>query len=479
MSQALTIAIQECIYWLRTKLGFTVALLSLILVCVAVFSSLSHQYHERHTRETLQIKAEETFRDQPARHPHRMVHYGHYVFRTPSALAALDPGVDAFTGTVIFLEGHRQNSATFSPSYDGAQAGPFSRLTPAFAYQLLVPLVLIIMGFSAVAREREAATDRQLITSGVSAITIWFGKTLALCLAAALMLLPMVIALIFIDTKLSLKVGFSSLYAVYLLTWVSMISAISTWSRSTSTSLLSLLVIWVTVCVLLPRLIASTANTSIPTNSQIETDMDVIVALRSVGDGHNANDPAFTKLKANLLEQYGVEKVEELPINFRGVVAQTAEAKLTDILNEYAEKRLANQVAQIKAVKTFEFVSPFLILQSASMISAGTDGRTHHRFLREAEAVRFDFVQGLNKAHETQMAYVDDINRSKHKDAEKRTRIDAKNWRVLNDFRFDVDPADQRLARVSTSIAALLAWLLFFVIIGFVGTRRLSRMNHG
>ena len=140
---------------------------------------------------------------------------------------------------------------------------------------------------------------------------------------------------------------------------------------------------------------------------------------------------------------------------------------------------MANQVAQIKAVKTFEFVSPFLILQSASMISAGTDGRTHHRFLREAEAVRFDFVQGLNKAHETQTAYVDDINRSKHKDAEKRTRIDAKNWRVLNDFRFDVDPADQRLARVSTSIAALLAWLLFFVIIGFVGTRRLSRMNYG
>ena len=49
-----------------------------------------------------------------------MVHYGHYVFRTPAPLARFDPGLDAVTGQSIFLEGHRQNTAMFAAS--GASA---------------------------------------------------------------------------------------------------------------------------------------------------------------------------------------------------------------------------------------------------------------------------------------------------------------------------------------------------------------------
>ena len=150
MSTILTVAADEWRFWMRSKLGPSVALLALILVFTSLFATTNQIESERETRESLQVKAEETFRDQPDRHPHRMVHYGHYVFRSPAPLATLDPGVDPYTGTVIFLEGHRQNSATFSQSYDGAQAGPFALLTPALAYQLLIPLVLVVIGFGAV-----------------------------------------------------------------------------------------------------------------------------------------------------------------------------------------------------------------------------------------------------------------------------------------------------------------------------------------
>ena len=93
--------------------------------------------------------------------------------------------------------------------------------------------------------------------------------------------------------------------------------------------------------------------------------MEVIVALRNVGDGHNASDPAFNQLRANLLEQYEVERVEDLPINFRGIVAQAAEAKLTDVLNEFAERRMASQMAQSSFVNTLEILSPFAVLHGA------------------------------------------------------------------------------------------------------------------
>jgi len=478
MTTVLIIALQEWRYWSRTKLAAVIALLALSLIIISVFATFSQVTKEKNTRESLQVKAEETFRDQPARHPHRMVHYGHYVFRTPTALAALDPGVDPFTGTVMYLEGHRQNSATFSPSYDGARAGPFSRLTPALTYQLLVPLVLIVMGFGVISREREAATDRQLVTSGITPVSIWLGKTIALASVALLLLTPLLLAAMLLGSEWQMSINFITLYCLYLIIWVVIITAVSTWSKQTSTSLLILLATWLALCILLPRLVVSAANTAVPTASQIETDMDVIMALRSVGDGHNANDPAFNRLRANLLEEYGVEKVEDLPINFRGVVAQAAEADLTDILNEYAQKRMSEERAQTQWVASYQLVSPLVTLQSASMMAAGTDGKTHHRFLQEAEALRFDFVQGLNKAHEEQMAYVDDINRSSDVNAERRTRVSADNWRVLNDFRFKADSADTRIARLSSSYVTLLIWLMVFALVGFVGARRLPEVDH-
>ena len=477
MSTAFTIAAQEWRYWSRTKLAAAVALLALILTGISVFATSNQISKERSTREALQVKAQETFRDQPARHPHRMVHYGHYVFRAPTALAALDPGVDPFTGTVMFLEGHRQNTATFSPNYDGAQAGPFSRLSPALVYQLLAPLVLIVIGFGVVSREREATTDRQLVTSGISPISIWLGKTLALMSVALLLLLPMAMGVAAFGKSWNIGGGFFSLYLLYLLVWVLIITASSTWSNRSSVSLLLLLSVWLVLCVLLPRVIVSGANTAIANSSQIETDMDVLVALRELGDGHNANDPAFNRLKANLLNKYSVEKVEDLPINFRGAVAQAAEADLSEVLNEYAEKRMAKQLAQTQFVRSFEFISPFITVQSASMIAAGTDGKTHHRFLREAETVRFEFVQGLNKAHVHKLAYDDDINRSRDEKASLRARVSAENWRVLSDFSFNADPADIRLGRVSGSIAILSLWALIFVALGVLGARRLPEVD--
>lgn len=479
MNAAFIIAADEYRYWRRSKLGIAVTGLALILICASIFTTINQVVSERDTRATLQHTAEHTFRSQPARHPHRMVHYGHYVFRPPTALAVLDPGVDPYTGTVMFLEGHRQNSATFSPTYGGAQAGPFARLTPALCYQLFVPLVLIILGFGAVSRERESATDRQLVTSGLSPSLIWLGKTLALLSAAGLLILPLVVGTLLSGGGFAIGFGFSALYALYLIAWVLIISAASTWSPRSSTSLLVLITVWCLLCVLTPRLLATAANAQIPTASQIETDMDVVVALRKVGDGHNASDPAFNRLRANLLEKYGVKRIEDLPINFRGVVAQAAEADLTDIFNEYAEKRMNNQIAQTNYVASFSFLSPFTVVQSASMVTAGTDVRTHHRFLRQAEATRFEFVQGLNKAHANKMAYADDIKRSSDHKAEKRTRISANNWRVLQDFSFKPFSVSDRLKHLTPSLLILLAWILLTACFGYLGARRLPEVNNG
>lgn len=470
------IAREEWRYWSRSRLGLAACAVALLLIVTSLVTTSVRIDAERDAREQLQLKAEETFRDQPARHPHRMVHYGHYVFRTPAPLAKADPGIDAYTGTVTFLEGHKQNSATFSPTYIQPQAGPYATLYPALTYQLLVPLLLIIVGFASISREREAGTDRLVLTMAVHPGTLWLGKSLALGVLALATLLPLAVisAQAWVQGESGLvTVMFWLGYAMYLLCWVFIITAASAWTKRAASSLLMLLACWVTLSILMPRLASSAAEAWAPLTGKVQNDLAIAEELREVGgDGHNANDPAFAKLRAQLLTQYDVDSVDALPINFRGVVAEVAEADLTLVLNRYAEERMDQELAQARIASAFSLLSPFLSLKYYSTTTANTDLDQHHKYLREAEALRFSFVQRLNRLHTEELAYTDDINRSVDAESEQRTRVDARNWRLLDDFIWKPASVADRLNKAGPFALVLLIWLIAAAFVGWKGANR-------
>ena len=472
----LLIAKEEWRYWRRSQLGIIAGLALLLIVIASTINTAVQVEAERSLRENFQANAEETFRDQPDRHPHRMVHYGHYVFRSPAPLAIVDPGVDVHTGTIMFLEGHRQNSAVFSPRYAAAQAGPFAELTPAFAYQILVPLLLVIIGFATISREREGKTDYLLVTSTVSPIELWLGKTLALVGIALIALIPLVITLI-LATLQGESAGIAAVfflgYLMYLVCWSSLITAVSAWTRSSSLSLSLLLASWVLLCVIMPRLASTVASMAVPLDGKIVKDLELTRALREVGDGHNANDPAFERLRAQLLEQYDVEDVEDLPVNFRGVVASTSEAKLTEILNAYADERMDQELAQSNLVRWMSPLSPALAAKSFSVQLASTDLKQHHRFLRDAETLRFDFVQKLNQLHVDELSYQDDIRRNQGEEGNRRARVSSENWRLLETFPWKPNPILDRLSESLPQFFILLFWGIGAAIFGTIGTQRL------
>ena len=64
------------------------ALFLFLALVTGVLTSL-HQEAEAELRNHHQTEAEEAFLSQPNRHPHRMIHYGHYVFRSPPPLQRL------------------------------------------------------------------------------------------------------------------------------------------------------------------------------------------------------------------------------------------------------------------------------------------------------------------------------------------------------------------------------------------------------
>jgi ABC-2 type transport system permease protein len=461
MNTIVLIAFAEWRYWLRSRVALVGALIFFVLVSLATVVNTLRIHAEQHTRLHSQTQAEETFKSQPDRHPHRMVHYGHYVFRSPVPLAIFDSGLDPVTGQSIFLEGHRQNSATFSESNASAVLGGLANINPALIYQMFAPLLVILLGHSALVRERESSNLVSLLTLGVKPWQLSLAKGLALISFVLILMVPLLISCAIAvsrgDSVLS-SVTLVSIYGVYLSLWVFLVLIAGVLFRKRTSVLASLTSAWLVLTLVMPSLAVSYATVSVPIMGKIENDLRMLTDLRKLGDGHNANDPAFQKLRADLLKEHGKDKVEDLPVNFRGLVALNAEKKLTEVLNEYAEERMALEYSQESVLMDSAWLSPYLAVSLLSRSMSATDLAHYHRFQREAETLRFEFVQGLNRAHADQLSYQDDINRNKDEASWQRARVDSVNWEVLDSYRFVAAGFEDRLNNGSPALYILIVW---------------------
>ena len=88
------------------------SIILLLLITAAVTGTINYKVLAAE-RALAQSTATENFNNQPDRHPHRVAHYGSYAFRPKSVLSFLDFGLDSYTGTMVYLEAHQQNSANF------------------------------------------------------------------------------------------------------------------------------------------------------------------------------------------------------------------------------------------------------------------------------------------------------------------------------------------------------------------------------
>ena len=467
MSTITHLAREEWRYWRRSSLAqAAAALFMVLLVATLVFTGL-RVINEQQVRAEHQAAAESIFMAQPDRHPHRMVHYGHYVFRTPPPLALFDPGIDAVTGQSMFLEGHRQNTAMFAASGASAELGGMAWLTPALVYQLFAPLLLIILGHGAVVRERESETLRAMLALGIGGGKIVRGKALALLSVTFIMLLPLAVSAavaIFQGEAALAGLLLYGTYFVYLSIWAGLTLLFSSWLKQRAAVLAALTSLWLTLTLLLPSLAVNNTERLLPSPGQIETDLVMLEEIRQLGDGHNTSDPAFERFRQNQLQEYGVTAVEKLPVNYRGLVAAYSETELTNTLNRFADERMAQELAQSQLLARHGWLTPLLAVADASRVIAATDLGNHHRFLREAEALRYDFVQGLNQAHIEELPYIDDINRNNDYESGQRARIAADNWQLLQVFQFEAAPLQTRVHNAETSLLALMAWLAALVM---------------
>lgn len=473
MSATFRIAREEWRALARGRVAAIGLLLLTLLMLAATLTAHEHQRQASAERARYQAQANAQFAQQPDRHPHRVVHYGHFLFRPLNPLAAFEPGIDAYTGNTLFIEGHRQNSANFGDVRQSSLLMRFGQLTPAFVLQVLAPLLLIFVGHASVARERESGTLRVLLAQGVRSTQIVAGKWLALAGFAALVLLPAGLALGWLAASgqagwapaLLLAAG----YAVWLLLWTLAVACVSALLARGRDALLALLAGWAVLVILLPRWLPDLVNTAVALPTRFEHQIQVERDYQALGDAHNPDDPKFAAFRDALLKQHGVARIEDLPVNYKGMVSIEGERQSAELFNRYAAAAFGRQEQQLRWLDGLAWLDPALALRRLSMAAAGTDLAAFRRFLEQGEQYRYDLVQGLNHLHAEALSYADETHPTKSK------RIAQTHWQAFPAFEYQPAPWRDTLGRAAPAALVLLAWLAALAALAWQAARRLGR----
>ena len=464
MSRVSAIAAAQLRLFGRSRLAVVALVLLAMLSAIAAITGATQASRMAADRATAQVAANTEFANQPDRHPHRMVHYGTYALRPLGPLAAFDPGVDAFAGSLIYLEGHRQNATTLGAARESSGLIRFGQLTPAFVLRVLVPLLLVFVGFAMIVAERQAGLFTLQLSHGANAGELIVGKALALAGVAAL---PALAALGWSAAQSPAEAGIAALMAVAALLWLGLwvlgITLVSARARSAQSALMALVLAWAVLVVLVPRAAAGVAALAHPLPTKAETDLIIHQELRALGDSHNPNDPHFAEFKAGLLQRYGVSRVEDLPFNFRGALSAEGERLTSQLFARHAADTAAVQMQQHRLLALVGVISPAISFAQASMAGAATDLASHIAFLDAAEAHRYRLIQSLNGLHTYQVRGADDAARNKDPIAERQSRVSARFWADQKPFHHAGPTLADRMAGMLPGLAAMVLWAVLLL----------------
>lgn len=401
-----TIARKEFVDALRDGRFRIGAALVLVLLCVS--SLLSHRQVERarSERDAAAALERENWLGQGRKNAHSAGHFGLNVFKPTTPLAAFDRGIEPYVGTTVFLEAHRQNQTAFLPAQDSTAMRRFGELFPAVALQMLVPLLIVLLAFGAIAGERDRGTLRQVLSLGVSPGALVAGKTLGLALCISAMLAPaaIVLALLLVDAAgegagplWSRAAALAVCYALYLGVFLVGSIAVSALARTARTALAVLLAVWAVNCIVAPRLASDVVHQFLPTPELAQFEAQMQAAIEQGLDGHDARSDRLQEFARRTLEEHQKTRIEDLPFNFQGLVMLESERMAGEVFDHHFGELWDRLQAQDRAVAWAGVLAPMLALRSASMAFAGTDFAHHRHFARAAEDHRRDFVRLLNE----------------------------------------------------------------------------------
>jgi ABC-2 type transport system permease protein len=385
------------------------SLIIIVLLLVSLGVGAQRYSEDRQLRVAAALEDREGWLNQGAKGPHTAGHYGVYAFKPATPLALFDPGFNDYTGTVQYLEAHKENQASYKPAADATALQRFGNLSGAMVLQLLVPLLIILLCFGMVSGEREDGTLRQLMSLGVPYTQLIWGKALGVTGAIAVVLVPSILVggivatfltrssdahdLIDLPMKL-LTIGL--VYVAFFAIFVFVALAVSIRSRTSAAALTTLVGFWIVTGLLIPRMAADVSKWAHPTPSAFEVAAAVEKGRDQGPHAHEPNHPNHIAFRENVLKKYGVRSIEELPVSFVGLALQADEELGFRVFDRtYGEVRRIYE-RQNRVHQLFSILSPVIAIKNLSAGLAGTDVAFANDFSAAGEAYRRHMVGVLN-----------------------------------------------------------------------------------
>lgn len=429
--------------------------------CVAFRATWFQQFS---AQASLQNQAREDWLSQETDSPHQATHNGFSVYKLPSPLASIDPGVSLELGTFVRLESHQRWDATDSKRENHVRLLQLDYVTPALLMQVVLPLVVIALSHGMISRERERGTWGLLVSLGISPLTLILGKLIALFVLTVLVSTPVLLALVLAAIGDSSEMAVSCqeicvraavVYLVsllYLAGWCAAGTALSA-RCSSGTALIILLTCWAIVTLVIPRLAVDLAYSQFPLPNRQDVIEARETAIRLGSDGDVSLEKFNAELEERLLKKYSVDELDDLPINLDAARLLAMEDFTNAIDDQARLEHTEIYQQQNRFLKWFEFLSPYLATRAASSSFAGTDQYHHSAFVESTEMYRRELVKTMNTAE------MNGEGPGKTQDSAR------KFWSKVPEFRQGLPPLTAVFSSIGLPVSSLLVWCsLMFVI---------------
>ena len=459
------------------RFKWTAAIMVLLLL-TAVLAGWQRYSNYMSIQQVAQGQTNTQWLKQGDKNPHSAAHYGNYAFKPAGPLSFFDTGISSYTGTAVFMEAHRQNFAIGRPATDQSAISRFGDLSGAMILQLLLPLLIIFLGFTAFSGERESGTLRQVMSMGVGNRQLLWGKALGIAAAVLIVVIPCILAgalalsiadLHVVGEGLGTRIGLMSLaYLIYGAIFLFLTLAVSAWSKNARTALMVLIGFWAFAGFLAPKAASEISKAVHPTPAYGKWMADMRAhQIRGI-DGVSPW-VKFEQHTQDLFKKYSVDKVADLPVYFVAVRLQKLEEydypvfdlHYTTVRNSYTnQRRLQDKIG---------IVAPTLPLRSLSMGLAGTDLIQHMKFMDDAEVYRRDMVLKMNSYLEKAAA-----NLNATFSASNYMRADEEVFAIVPPFEYEPPALSQTLDEHWMNFGLLTLWLAAVVGLAIIAVNRLT-----
>ncbi len=445
-------------------------LLTLFLVVLTYVTINGWRTFEAHHHvvEHHQGKERQSWENNPDKHPHRMAHFGSFVFRLQHPLSIFDSGIESYTGNAIFLEAHKQHTANFSQASLSTGLMRFGDLSIALLLQLILPLIIFFIGYASMTFEKENGTLKVIYMQGISIKEVLLGKVLGLFLIATLFFVPALIALwsislidmYAVNSKIAIRTFLIAInYVVFFLILCCITVIVSGKSTNSNKALLTLLGSWLLFFIIIPKTAQVLGNAVYPNVSIIEFKAAIENDILKQGDSHDPNDPRFNKLRDSVLNANNVSDTKDLPFNYGGFLMSKGEAQTAKTYSDHHKKLIKTYKKQNSITNGLVLINPYLAIKNLSISLSGTDFNTYENFLIQTEKYRYMQSQYMN---DLQMKFIS----NKAKSSGGKVHVVKKDyWKAIPKFSYEFVSLSKTLRNQILALLSLNIWLVVMLLI--------------